>query len=132
VLARDRTFPFTSIWLGRALTLSGRPEEAVPIFAANPNHWAYLGYTYAVLGRREEAEAIARSHPDEPRGTMLIYSGLGDRERAIEALERLAAGNPWRAATWLHRPEMAPIRGDPRVAHIISQLGLTASSAGAR
>ena len=124
VLDRDPTFPFTSLWLGRALTLSGRAEEAVPIFAANPSYWAYLGYTYAVMGRREEAEALAAAHPDDPRGLMMVYSGLGETERAIQALERLAAGNPWRAATWLHRPEMAPIHADPRVDAIVRELRL--------
>ena len=124
VLARDATFPWASLWLGRALALSGRPEDAVPIFAANPNYWAYLGYAYGVMGRRAEAEALAAAHPDDPRGQMMIYSALGDRDRAIDALERLASRNPWRAATWLHRPEMAPIRSDPRVGAIKARLGL--------
>jgi TolB-like protein/Tfp pilus assembly protein PilF len=121
VLARDPTFPWVDLWLGRALTLSGRPGEAVPIYAAQPSYWAYLGYAYAVMGRRDDAEALAASH-DDPRGLMLIYSGLGETERAIQALQQLAAVNPWRAASWLHRPEMAPIRSDPRVAPIIRQL----------
>ena len=124
VLERDPTFPWASLWLGRALALSGRPEEAVPIFTANPDYWSYLGYAYGVMGRRAEAEALAAAHPDDPRGLMLIYSGLGDTGRAIDALERLARRNPWRAATWLHRPEMAPIRSDPRVGVIKAGLGL--------
>ena len=55
---------------------------------------------------------------------MMIDSALGDRDRAIDALERLASRNPWRAATWLHRPEMALIRSDPRVGAIKTRLGL--------
>jgi TolB-like protein len=124
VLERDATFPWASLWLGRALALSGRPDEAVPIFAANPSYWAYLGYAYGVMGRRAEAEALAAAHPDDPRGQMMIYSALGDRNRAIAALERLARRNPWRAATWLHRPEMTLLRSDPRVGAIRARLGL--------
>ena len=122
VLERDPTFPFASLWLGRALMLSGRPAEAVPIFS--PEQWAYLGYAYAVMGRRQEAEALAAAHPDDARGQLMVYCGLGDRARALDALERLAARNPWRAATWMHRPEMAVIHAEPRFIAVKRQLGL--------
>jgi hypothetical protein len=55
---------------------------------------------------------------------MLVYGGLGDRERAFDALERMAALNWWRAATWMTRPEVAILRGDPRVAELRRRLGL--------
>jgi tetratricopeptide (TPR) repeat protein len=124
VLQQDPDFPFVDISLGRALILSGRPDEALPIFSRNPQHWVYLGYLYAVTGRREEAEALATRHPDDPPRQMLIYSGLGDKDRAFGALERAMTINPWRAATWMNRPEVAMLRSDPRFQEIKRRLGL--------
>jgi tetratricopeptide (TPR) repeat protein len=117
--------PWTALWYGRALALSNRFDEALAVFEADPNYWSYLGYTYARMGRRADARALIAAHPDDPRGLMLIYSGLDDTERAIVMLQHLAARNAWRAATWLHRPEMDAIRGDPRVEAVKATLGLT-------
>jgi tetratricopeptide (TPR) repeat protein len=124
VLERDPAFPYADIWLGRALVLSGRPDEALPIFESRPALFGYLGYLYAVTGRRDEAEALAAAHPESPPRQMLIYAGLGDKDRAYEALERAAAVHPWRAATWMYRPEMKILRGDARVAALRKRLGL--------
>jgi serine/threonine-protein kinase len=121
----DPAFPFVDVWLGRALYLSGRYDEARrALERAGPQFWGYLGYLLAVSGRREEAEALAAKHPEAPSRTMLIYAGLGDRDRAYEALSRTADINWWRAATWLHRPEMALLRGDPRLPALRKKLGL--------
>ena len=124
VLERDPDFPYAELWLARALVLSGRPDEALPIFSGKPAYYGYLGYLYAVTGRGGEAETLAAAHPESPARQMLIYGGLGDRDRAYEALERAAAANPWRAATWMYRPEMAILRGDPRVAALRKRIGL--------
>jgi tetratricopeptide (TPR) repeat protein len=124
VLERDPDFPYADLWLGRALVLSGRADEAQPIFERDPSRFGYLGYLYAVTGRRKEAEAIVAAHADSPARLMLIYGGLGDKDRAIAALEQTAAQNWWRAATWMHRPELAVLRGDPRVDAIKTRLGL--------
>ena len=124
VLERDPNFPYADLWLGRALALSGRADAAEPIFKRKADWFGYLGHLYAVTGRRREAEALAASHPDMPARQMLIYAGLGDKDRAIEALERAVAANWWRAAAWIHRPEMSVIRGDPRVDAIKRRLGL--------
>jgi TolB-like protein/Flp pilus assembly protein TadD len=131
VLEIDSEFPFARLWLGRALVLSGlerglpdRVSEAQAIFESDPNGFGYLGYLYAMTRRRREAEELAAKHPELPRGQMLIYGGLGDKDRAFEALERLAGMNSWRAAEWMHRPEMVLLRGDPRVDALKSRLGL--------
>jgi hypothetical protein len=55
---------------------------------------------------------------------MLIYAGLGDKDRAFEALSRTAEINWWRAATWMRRPEMALLRGDPRIVALKKELRL--------
>jgi serine/threonine protein kinase/tetratricopeptide (TPR) repeat protein len=121
----DPAFPFVDVWLGRALYLSGRFEEAQEALErAGPEFWGYVGYLLAVSGRREEAQALAARHPDASSRTMLIYAGLGDTDRAYEGLRRTAEINWWRAATWLHRPEMALIRDDPRMPALKKMLGL--------
>jgi len=83
-----------------------------------------MGYLLAVSGRRDEAEAMAVKYLDSPGRLMLIYGGLGDKDRAFAALERAAEINWWRAATWLHRPEMAILRDDPRLPALRRTLGL--------
>ena len=57
---------------------------------------------------------------------MLIYAGLNDKERAFEALDRAMAMkfSTWRVATWMNRPEMAILLGDPRYQAIRLRLGL--------
>jgi len=131
VLARDPDFPYADLWLGRALVLSGRAlslpdrvDEARAIFERDPKLFGYLGYLDAVTGRREEAEALAAAHLDSPARLMLIYGGLGDKDRAFDALENTASKNWWRAACWMHRPEMALLRGDPRIDALKMRLGL--------
>jgi tetratricopeptide (TPR) repeat protein len=121
----DPAFPFVDLWLGRALYLSGRFEEArEALERAGPQFWGYVGYLLAVSGHREEAEALAAKYPDSPSRTMLIYAGLGDTDRAYEGLRRTAEVNWWRAATWLHRPELTLLRGDPRMPALKKELGL--------
>jgi tetratricopeptide (TPR) repeat protein len=131
VLERDPDFPFAKLWLARALALSGlalslpdRVNEAQTIFESDPKGFGYLGWLYARTGHRAEAEDLAAAHSELPRGQMLIYGGLGDKDRAFEALERLAGMNSWRAAEWMHRPEMALLRGDPRLDALKTRLGL--------
>ena len=108
----DPAFPYVDVWLGRALYFTSRFDEAeAALQRAGPQFFGYLGYMLAVSGRREEALALAAKHPDSPSRTMLIYAGLGDKDRAFEGLAQTAEINWWRAATWMHRPEMAPIAG---------------------
>jgi hypothetical protein len=42
----------------------------------------------------------------------------------MDALEKTADLNWWRAAEWLHRPEMALLRGDTRLDALKKRLGL--------
>jgi tetratricopeptide (TPR) repeat protein len=120
VLDRDPTFPYTMNRLGRALALSGRAPEAVEIF--KQGDWGFLGYAYAVVGRRAEAEALVAKNPNAHSRLLLVYAGLGDKDRTFAALERVADVNWWRAATWMRRPELALLRGDPRLTAIAAKL----------
>jgi tetratricopeptide (TPR) repeat protein len=124
VMERNPQFPYIESRLGRALILEGKADEALAVFQRTPKAWGYLGYHLAVTGQRAAAEAMAAEHPDDPKGQMLIYGGLGDKDRAFEALDRLASQSFWRAATWMRRPEVALLRGDPRFGAIKKRLGL--------
>jgi serine/threonine-protein kinase len=124
VLDRDPKFPYVREWLGRTLALQGRFDEAVTIFKEDDRRWGYLGYTYAVMGRRADAEALLATRPYRPTMHMMIYAGLGDRDRAFDELTRLVDVNPWRAATWMIRPEIAILHRDPRLNIIRKRLGL--------
>ena len=86
--------------------------------------YGYLGYAYAITGRRADAEVQVAKNTGLPQHQALIYGGLGDKDRAFEAIEELAAMNPQRALSWLDRPELALLRGDPRVAALRRKFGL--------
>ena len=76
---------------------------------------AVKGWIYAITGRRAEAEEIATRFAHFPQRQVEIYGLLGDNDRTMDALERLAVLNPGRAAWHLSQPELASLRGDPRV-----------------
>ena len=122
VLQQDPDFPFVDAQLGRALILSGRPDDALPIFSRKPEHSVFLGYLYAVTGRRDEAEALAAGFL--PAHQFWIYAGLGDKDRAFEALDRAVTINP-RLVAGCHLDEPAgdedparrsAVSGDPAAA----------------
>jgi serine/threonine-protein kinase len=124
IMAEDPDLLYVAQWIGRALYLSGRHQEALELFTQEhlrERLWIYRGYVLAVLGRHEEASALLAQHP-QPHRHMLVYGGLGDRERAFDALRKLAALDPWRAVTWMQRPEMALLRSDRRYDELRTQL----------
>ncbi len=126
VLKRDPQFQFAENHLGLALAVSGRPEEALKIFQkpSQARNWGLLGYVYGVLGRRADAEELLAKSPNLPGRQMQVYAGLGDKDRAFEALERVSDLNWWQAAFLMLRPEMALLRGDPRLNDLRRKLGL--------
>jgi hypothetical protein len=54
----------------------------------------------------------------------VIFAGLGDKERTLEALNRVTIVGPVRMASILSLPELALIRGDPRVKALRKRVGL--------
>jgi len=124
VLAVDPTFPYVGLFRARALLFKGHKTDAVRwLETQGPDVNGFLGYAYAVSGRRAEAEALAARRED-PDQQALIYAGLGDRDRAFDALQRFAALNRRRAGMHLTKPELASLRGDPRMAALRAQIGL--------
>jgi len=127
----DPDFPFVDEALARALTLASRPVDALPFFERSdqlfgrPRRNPRLALAYVLLGRRAEAEALAAEHEDgHPYALALIYPALGDKDRAFEALERLAVLEPHRVPRLLAQPEMAGLRGDPRLTALRKRFNL--------
>ena len=60
-----------------------------------------------------------------PFNQAVIFAGLGDKERALEAMERSEAAGPFRVGRQLTWPELALIRGDPRMKAFRKKVGLT-------
>jgi TolB-like protein/Flp pilus assembly protein TadD len=109
----------------RALLKKGRAAEAIAILEqAGEQSKGQLGYAYALTGRRAEAEALAAESANPPRRRAWIYAGLGDKDRVFEALEEMAARKDPGAQLYLVFPEMALIRGDPRLAAFRKKVGL--------
>jgi TolB-like protein/DNA-binding winged helix-turn-helix (wHTH) protein len=116
--------------LARARLGQGRTTEAIQILVNDQTHltWipqerGFLGYAYALSGRREEAEKMASAslYANEQA---LIFSGLGDKDRTLEALDRMGALGPQRVGEYLNFPQMAFLRGDPRVKALRKKVGL--------
>jgi hypothetical protein len=76
-------------------------------------------------GRHAEVERIVREHKNEhPYRQALMYAALSDKDRTFEALNRAAAVLPHRTALLLVYPEMAFLRGDPRLDALRKKLNL--------
>jgi len=125
--------PSKSECLGRARIGQGRIGEAIQILATDFNRGVsegspvrgYLGFAYARAGRREEAEKFAAATSSlNPFNRALIFAGLGDKDRTLEALDRATTAGPFRIGRALSYPELALIRGDPRVRALRKKVGL--------
>ena len=118
-------YPNKSQCLARARLGQGRTGEAIQLLATSVGQVdrAYLGYAYARAGRREEAEQLAAALPN-PGQQALIFAGLGDKDRTFEALGRMAVQGPVRIGRALTYPELALLRGDPRLKALRKKVGL--------
>ena len=116
--------PNRNMCVGRALLGQGRTEEAIQFLnKRDAGNRSYLGYAYARSGRREEAEKLIDLSP-RPLQQFVIFAGLGDKDRTLEALDRLSAVGPVRMGSILTLPELALLRGDPRLKALRKKVGL--------
>jgi len=120
--------------LARARLAQGRTGEAIQILVNDqihvndethliPQERGLLGYAYARSGRHEEAEKMASASP-YANEQALIFAGLRDKDRTLEALDRMSARGALRVGQWLNFPELAFLRGDPRVKALRKKVGL--------
>ena len=123
-------YPRKNLCLGRARFWQGRIGEAIQILAtafergARADLPGFLGFAYARAGRRREAEKLAAPTPLNPFNQAMIFAGLGDKDRTLEALDRAATAGPIRIGWQLTAPELALLRGDPRVKALRKKVGL--------
>lgn len=120
-------FPYVDLFLARALTFAGRPDEALRPhrrdWRSRPGANYWMAHALVMTGRRAEVEQLAAEH-DHPYRLAMIYAALGDKERALDALDRAADVLPHRTANLLRYPEMAALRDEPRFAAVLAKLGL--------
>jgi TolB-like protein/Tfp pilus assembly protein PilF len=108
--------------LGRARLGQGRIDEAVQILeTARLKRW--LAYAYARAGRIQDAENLT-AVPGGLLLRVLIGAGLGDKDRTIQALNGMTALGPVRLGRTLTFPELAFLRGDPRLKALRKKVGL--------
>lgn len=125
VRAVDPHFPFADFLLARALTFSGRVEEAHAIWETRkePGWEFWTAPALVMSGRRAEVEEMARRH-EHPFRQAVIYAALGDKDRAFDALNRAVDIVPHRVKLLLVYPEMALLRGDARLDAVRKKLNL--------
>jgi len=115
----------------RALVLQGKAAEAIPILEKQFNGKLRaagsggLGLAYALAGRKEDAERVASAQP-RPLAEAEIFLALGDKNRALDAVERAVPEGlgPVRIGRALMRPELAALRGEPRIGVLRKTVGL--------
>jgi TolB-like protein len=108
--------------LGRVRLGQGQIDEAVQILeTARLPRW--LAYAYARAGRRADAENLT-TVPGGLLLRVLIYAGLGDKDRTLQALDRMTVLGPVRLGRTLTFPELAFLRGDPRLKALRKKAGL--------
>jgi adenylate cyclase len=109
--------------VGRVRLAEGRIDPAIRILeTARLPRW--LAYAYGRAGRRSEAEALATPERGRLLQRALVYAGLGDKDRTFEALDRMTVLGPVRLGRTLTFPELAFLRGDPRLKVLRKKVGL--------
>lgn len=109
--------------LGRVRLAQGKIEDAIEILSGEVKRGipqgdptrGYLGYAYGRIGDRQAAEQIAQEQTQFAFHQALVFAGMGDKERVVNALTRMTELGPARLGRALALPELALIRGDPRV-----------------
>jgi TolB-like protein/tetratricopeptide (TPR) repeat protein len=133
----DPHFEFVDLHLARALTLAGRLPEALAAWEVwwsnirssvgaeteRPGSRFWMSSALVMAGRRAEVEAMA-AEPVHPFRLAVIHAALGDKDRTFDALDRAVVTVPHRVALILAYPEMALLRGDPRLTVLRRRLNL--------
>jgi tetratricopeptide (TPR) repeat protein len=133
----DPTFPLARHWLGFALIVNGKYDEAISVSRqAPPDTFSrvmsgvVIAHAYAMQGKRSEVEQqisllreLARTHYVRPYYLASIYATLGDKDKAFIELERAFGERDCflgRVSTDLF---MDPLRDDPRFRDLLKRMG---------
>jgi tetratricopeptide (TPR) repeat protein len=127
-------FPIAYRWIGEALLLLGRYEEAeaalaqiqIPSIAAG-----YLGYCYVNTGRGEQANGLLRQLEYTPGDLpapayqiAILQLGLGNFDAMFRNLEHACEACNF-GITWLKvDPIWDPVRKDPRFMLLLKRMNL--------
>lgn len=112
-----------SLCMGRARLFQGRTSEAIQLLRSSYDQ-GFLGYAYGRTGRIADAETLAARFSSDPLQQALTFAGLGDKERTLAALESAIPVGAPRLGRLLVYPEMAFLRGDPRLKELRQKVGL--------
>ncbi|HEY3837925.1 MAG TPA: hypothetical protein VGL72_15190 [Bryobacteraceae bacterium] len=124
---------FRPEYLGRARLFQGKTEEGVRIMQeaydkgeeARSELRGSLAFAYGRSGRRDLAQKIvAETPPLNPLIQARFAAAFGDKDRALQALDQAAIAGAVRVGRELHQPEMAFLKGDPRVKDLQRKIGL--------
>ncbi len=115
----------------RALLQKGRLNEATAIFEKQDQDGTgspgFLGYAYAMAGRPADAKKVAAKYPEWPWVHVFVYAGLSDKDGVFQSLKKMAAIHDPRVGVYLTYPELALLRGDPRLTEFRQSLGMSAA-----
>ncbi len=129
----DEAAAYCDIPCPRAQILQGKAAQAIPILERRfkgklkDSGSGLLGLAYALAGRKDDAERVASTQP-RPLAEAEIFLALGDKNRALDAVERAVPEGlgPVRIGRALTRPELASLRGEPRIEALRKTVGLPA------
>ena len=110
---RSRTSSFAFKGKARDLRDAGRQLEAEYILEGSVMRGP------AAARKRRKWQSV-QTHFNQA----VTFAGLGDKERALEAMEGSTAAGPFRVGRQLTWPELAAIRGDPRMKALRKKVGL--------
>jgi TolB-like protein len=104
----------------RALMSAGRPQEAIALWKSRPVNagWErWLARAYFMIGDQTNVDRLLAEQSQNPFHQAIVYAGMGDKDHTFEALAKAAADptTASRTASIVFCPEMAFLRGDPRL-----------------
>jgi serine/threonine-protein kinase len=119
----------SNLQLARALTFSGRAQEAVALWEnrgeSEPDWERWLTHAYVRLGRHDDVARLVKANGnDHPYRQALVYSAVGDVDRTFAALSEAVDLMPQRTALLLVLPEMSLLKGDSRLRALQKRLRL--------
>jgi TolB-like protein len=133
-LELDSSYALAHSWLASAYAEKAMYEEATTefekaarLFGRDP--WGGLALVYARTGKRDEAlKILGRMREQSNRGesspvrTACLYLAVGEKQRALDWLEKAYEERDPYMAFLNVRPELDPLRSDPRFQDLVRRM----------